>query len=160
MAFHLPYYVWRESTEAHEDPRRSKSRRLRQSRDVSFLDWAGLQPSSFLHEAQISCLVAGTDRWRWVAYGFVDNYFDIGMPGNETVEQWHQENTDEDNIPVDPLTYGVCESNKPIWNPRVYFLVVFKIRLGQVKNEWEQVVAKVEESIREYSQVCLAPSLH
>jgi len=154
LAFHLPYYVWRKSHNVHEDHRRdANARPLRQSRDVSFLNWKNSGSSSFLYEAQISCLVSGTDEWRWVAYGFIDNYFDSEDDGKETVQQYHNDSIDEEGMRADPLTFGTCDSEKPIWNPRVYFLVVLKARLHQVKNEWQQVVAKVEESIWEYINV-------
>lgn len=156
LTFHLPHYVWRKSPKAHEDHRRdANARPLRQSWNVSFLDWTSSEPSSFLYEAQISCLVAGTDKWKWVAYGFVDNYFEAEEDGKETVQQYHQDSLDEDGMRVDPLTFGNCELEKPIWNPRVYFLMVLKMRLRQVKNEWQQVVAKVVESIRDYIRVSL-----
>jgi hypothetical protein len=153
LAFHLPYYVWRKSQKACEDHRRdANARPLRQFRDVSFLDWRSSGSSSFLYEAQISCLVAGTDERRWVAYGLVDNYFDAAEEGKETVLSYHKESVEEDDegMRVDPLTFGTCNADNPIWNPREYFLMVFRIRLNQVKCEWQQVVAKVQQSIREY----------
>lgn len=154
LAFNLPYYTLRKSQKAQEDHRRDDNARpLRQSRNVSFLDWTSSSLSSFLYEAQISCLVSGTDKWRWVAYFFVDNYFDVEGDGKETVLQYYQDSEDEGGMPADPLTYGTCDSNKPIWDPRVYFLTVFRIRIRQVKNEWQQVVVKVEESIRDYVYV-------
>jgi hypothetical protein len=39
-----------------------------------------------------------------------------------------------------------------IWKPRDYFLKIFEIRIYQVKSEWQQVVAKVQQSIREHVQ--------
>lgn len=101
----------------------------------------------------MSCLVSGTDEWRWVAYGFIDNYFDSEDDGKETVQQYHYDSIGKNGMRADPLTFGTCDSEKPIWNPRLYFLVVLKTRLHQIKNEWHQVVSKVEESIWEYINV-------
>jgi hypothetical protein len=155
LAFHLPYYVWRDSKNkcACEDPRRDENARpLRKTRDVSFLDWTNTRPSSFLYEAQISCLVAGTDESRWIAYGFVDTYFEAVDEGKETVQSYDEDGQDEDDegMCADPLTYGTCAADKPIWNPREYFLVVLQTRLRQVKSEWQNVVAKMQGSVREY----------
>jgi len=152
LAFHLPYYVWRESPEAREYHRRdANGRPLRQSRDVSFLDWTSSGPSSFLYEAQISGLVAGTDETKWTAYAFVDNYFDVDGEGKETVASYHEDSLDvEEGMLMDPLTLGTCAVDMPIWNPRSYFLMVFRVRLNQVKGEWQKLVRKIKESIREY----------
>jgi hypothetical protein len=149
LAFHLPYYVWRKSEKACEDHRRdANARRLRLSQDVSFLDWESSE-SSFLYEAQISCLVAGTDESRWVAYCFVDNYFDAAEEGKETVLSYHEDTEDDDGMHADPLTFGTYSADNPKWNPREYFLAILRVRLQQVKCEWQQVVAKVQQSIRE-----------
>jgi hypothetical protein len=152
LAFHLPYYVWRESPKTLEDHRRdANGRPLRQSRDVSFLDWTSSGPSSFLYEAQISSLVVGTDETRWTAYSFVDNYFDVDGEGKETVTSYHEDSLDvEGGMLMDPLTLGTSAADTPIWNPKGYFLMVFRVRLNQVKCEWQKLVRKIKESIREY----------
>jgi hypothetical protein len=154
LAFHLPYYVWRRSKVAQEDPRRNANAKpLRQSRDISFLNWESSGPSDFLYEAQISCVVAGTDHWRWVAYGFVDNYFDPTEEGKETLQSYHEDGELEEGMRADPFTYGIDDADNPIQDPRQYFLRVFQIRIEQVKSEWHQVVANLQQSIREYDQV-------
>jgi hypothetical protein len=154
LAFHIPFYAWRVSDKAREDHRLdANARRLRQSRDVSFLNWENSKPSDFLYEGQISCLVAGSDESRWVAYAFVDTYFDDADEAKETVEAYHEDSVQDGGLHVDPLTFGVIEAKKAIPTPREYFLCVFQIRIAQVKREWEQVVAKIQESIREYVQV-------
>lgn len=152
LAFHLPYYVWRKSPKAHEDHRlHANGRPLRQCRDISFLDWTSSGSPSFLYEAQVSCLVSGIDESRWVAYAFVDNYFEDEGEGKETVSAYHEDSLDEGGNRMDPLTYGTCEVDKPDWNPRKYFLVVFRVRLNQVNREWQQLVAKIKESVHEYT---------
>jgi hypothetical protein len=152
LAFHLPYYVWRNSQKACEDHRRdTNARPLRQSQDVSFLNWESSESSSFLYEAQISCVVAGSDEWRWVGYCFVDIYFDAAEEAKETVLSYHEDSLVADGMRVDPFTRG--EADNPIQKPREYFLRVFQIRIDQVKREWQQVITKVQQSICEYIQV-------
>jgi hypothetical protein len=155
LAFHLPYYVWRSSQKPCQDHRQfANGDPLRHSRDVSFLNWKTCGSSGFLYEAQISCVVAGPDEWRWVAYCFVDTYFDGVEEAKETVLSYHEDSLADEGMRVDPLTYGVVNPDNPIQDPREYFLMVFRIRIDQVKREWQQVVEKVYQSIREYEQVC------
>jgi hypothetical protein len=154
LAFHLPYYVWRGSQKACDDHRRdANASPLRQSQDVSFLNWKSSGSPAFLYEAQISCVVAGSDEWRWVAYCFVDTYFDAAEEAKETVLSYHEDSLVAEGMRADPLTFGVANADNPIQKPREYFLMVFQIRVNQVKHEWQQVVAKVEQSVREYVQV-------
>ena len=153
LAFHLPYYAWRQKP--CEDHRQyADGDPLRHSRDVSFLNWKTCESSGFLYEAQISCVVAGSDEWRWVGYCFVDTYFDAVGEGKETVPSYHKDSLGDEGMRADPFTYGIADADKPIRNPREYFLMVFRIRINQVKREWQQVVEKVSQSIREYEQVC------
>lgn len=154
LAFHIPFYVWRVSERAWEDHRLdSNANRLRQCRDVSFLDWKSSGPSNFLYEAQMSCLVAGEDDSRWVAYGFFDTYFDAVGEAKETVEAYHDDAIKEGGMNADPLTYGVIDAEMTVRTPREYFLSCFRIRIAQVKREWMQVDAKIRQSIRDYEQV-------
>lgn len=157
MAFHIPFYAWRMSDKVREDHRLdSNATRLRQSRDVSFLNWKSSGPSDFLYEAQISCLITGSDDWRWIAYFFVDTYFDSADEAKETVESYHEDSIQDGGMHADPLTFGLVDAEKAIPTPREYFLSVFQIRIAQVRCEWEQVVAKVQQSVRSYMQVsCL-----
>jgi hypothetical protein len=154
LAFHLPYYVWRSSQKLRKDHRQyANGDPLRHSRDVSFLNWKTCGSSGFLYEAQISCVVAGSDEWRWVAYCFVDTYFDADEEGKETVLSYHEDSLGGEGIRADPFTFGITSADTPIQKPREYFLMVFGIRLNQVKREWQQVVEKMYQSIREYEQV-------
>ena len=98
-------------------------------------------------------MVAGSDEWRWVAYCFVDTYFDIAEEAKETVQSYHEDSLVPEGMRADPLTFGVTNADNPIQKPKEYFLRVFQIRINQVKCEWQQVVAKMQQSIREYVQV-------
>jgi len=101
----------------------------------------------------MSCLVAGEDESRWVAYGLFDTYFDAVDEAKETVEAYHEDAVKEDGMNADPLTFGVIDAEKTKRTPREYFLSCFRIRIAQVKREWAQVVAKIRQSIRDYEQV-------
>jgi hypothetical protein len=101
----------------------------------------------------MSCLIAGEDDSRWVAYGFFDTYFDAVGEAKETVEAYHDDAIMEGGMNADPLTYGVIDAEKTVRTPREYFLSCLRIRIAQVKREWVQVVAKIRQSIRDYEQV-------
>ena len=98
-------------------------------------------------------MVAGSDEWRWVAYCFVDTYFDAAEEAQETVLSYHEDSLVPEGMRADPLTFGVTEVDNPRRKPREYFLMVLQIRINQVKHEWQQVIAKIQQSIREYVQV-------
>jgi hypothetical protein len=153
LAFHLPYYAWRTSQNACDDHRQdANDNPLRQSLDISFLNSKGLGPLNFLYEAQISCVIAGSDEYRWVAYCFVDTYFDTDE-SKETVQSYHDDSLDDEGMFADPFTFGERDAEDPIHKPREYFLEVFRVRMDQVKCEWEQVVTNVQEHIRKYVPV-------
>jgi hypothetical protein len=60
----------------------------------------------------------------------------------------------EDGLRMDPFTLGLLDADKPIHNPREYFLTVLRIRLNQVRREWQQVVEKLSQVVRAYEKVC------
>ncbi len=66
---------------------------------------------------------------------------------------YHEDSLADEGMRVDPFTFGIIRADKEIRKPKEYFLMVFRIRIAQVKGEWQQVVAVVQQSIREYVQV-------
>jgi hypothetical protein len=154
FAVHLPYFVWRRK-ECQDQRRDSNGSPLRKTQNVSFLNWKNSERAGFLYEAQISCVVSGRDQDRWLAYCFVDSYFDASEEERESVLSYHEDSLGEHGTLMDPLTKGSSSESEPIERPSEYFLVVLLTRLRQVQREWQQVVAKVEQSIREYEEVWL-----
>ncbi|KAH6696411.1 hypothetical protein BKA61DRAFT_662501 [Leptodontidium sp. MPI-SDFR-AT-0119] len=92
-----------------------------------------------LHEAQISCVVTGSDDSKWVAYGFVDAEID-GILAE----------CDEEDLRFDPITSRVFEVHTPIWRPRDYWIKVLEIRIGQVRKEWDDILYFLEKSVDIY----------
>jgi len=125
---------------------------MRHSMNVSFLNLSTDETPAFLHEAQISCVVTGSDDWRWVGYCIVEAYFDTVDKGKETVLAYHDDSLNSCEQP-DPFTYGVTNINDSSSNPRQYFLTAFRCRLIQVKREWQRVLDKLDQGIRRYEQV-------
>lgn len=154
LAFHLPYYAWRNTETQIEDHRRdAHGRPMRQSHDVSFLNWQSDGSRSFIYEAQNSCVVAGSDVWRWVAYCFVESYFDIDDEARETVMAYHMDSQIDGGVLMDPCTFGRFPLDDNIKDPKTWFLRVLWCRLDQIIGEWRQIVWKVEQSVRDYEKV-------
>ena len=108
----------------------------------------------FLHEAHVSCVVAGTDESRWVAYCFLDTYFEEDGV-REDVTSYHERRKGGEN--PDPLTYGYLDADHPPWDPRQYFLIVLSIQLRVTGREWERLVQEVERGLLRH--LCVSRSL-
>ena len=154
LAFHLPYYAFRSSKSPRVDHRQcTDGEVLRHSLDVSFLRPRESETSGlFLYEAQISCVVAGTDDWRWVAYCFVDTYFDSEKIARRSIR--HQEGALPIGVRLDPLRNGKLIEDEHYQDPREYFLAVLTVRLEQILGEWNLIVEKLQQAVRKYDQVC------
>jgi hypothetical protein len=157
LAFHLPYYFLKVSKEARTDPRKyANGDPLRQVHNISFLDWKKSKTSTFLYEAQVSCVVAGPDEWRWIAYCFIDTYFQEPKE-RETVSSYCDSSQSQD-VKQDPFTRGETLADGKLQNPREFFLMVLKYRLEQVANEWRKVVEELRKRNREYRNIFLSCS--
>ncbi|KAI6764105.1 hypothetical protein HG530_007894 [Fusarium avenaceum] len=96
-----------------------------------------------IYEVQVSCLITGIDEDSWVAYQFIDTYYQ----GNEPLHQQEQIN----GYKYDPLTDGL-DANQPIWAPREYFLIVYELRLKQVRHAMHNLVARLLLRLEPYTQ--------
>ncbi|KIY01979.1 uncharacterized protein Z520_02117 [Fonsecaea multimorphosa CBS 102226] len=151
LAFHMPFYAWRNAS--REDHRRFASGEpLRETEDVSFLNQQAREV--VLCQAHFTCVIFGSDDRHWVAYCFADTYFDGQDDGRETVLEYHQDRDSEDGMNADPLTYGNIDADvDPIWNPRKYFLTICRYRLQRVGREWAQVVMHLVGSFASFDKV-------
>ncbi|KIW10306.1 hypothetical protein PV08_11268 [Exophiala spinifera] len=141
LSLHLPYYAWRTSPRPYRDTRRNSSgHTLRQFRDVTLLDGFDAD-KSYLYEAQISCVIAGIDDWRWVAYCFVDTYFEVEDGGNTKSYQ--------ETMKEDPSCNYFFTSGEPECASS-YFLRVTAPRIEQVTKEFGLVMSKLDRSSRSW----------
>jgi hypothetical protein len=143
LELHLPYFALRQSTR----PTSSHLGNKRQCIDLSFLTTrSNGRPSQLrykIFDAQISFVISGWEDSRWVAWSFIDNYFS------------EEELLDIDGYPYkgfveDPIAKGQLDQNKPLVNPREYFLMILKVRSEQVLQEWEWVVQTVKRNVKRY----------
>lgn len=90
-----------------------------------------------LYPAQISFTVCGTSVKQYVAYGFEDAEFDADREFGENEFSYDERHADQ-------MTKGEEDANRPIWDPREYFLLVLSHRIRQVRLEWEGLILTVE----------------
>lgn len=116
--------------------------------------------TDYLCEAQVSVLITGSDPRRWVAYCFIDTYFDP-EERRETVDFYHDDLIiDEDShssYDRDSFTAGKRDANDPMSTPREYFLVVLDSRLRHVKDEWSVLTRGMSEMIKTYVRYSSSP---
>jgi hypothetical protein len=139
MMLHIPYFALRASPPPKPSPRTAvHSNPPRQWMDLSFLEIPD-QKKFIMHEAQITFLICGSDDQRWAAYAFDDTRFDEEDFGDEIFSY--------EGVQDDPIARGKIDANLPIGDPREYFLMIFDIRLAQVREEWKYLVRMVDRSI-------------
>jgi len=159
LEFHLPYYAWRPMDSIIIDSReRAAGVPLRRSEEVMYLPIHrhGLplfeNLPEYIYESQISVMVSGIDDWVWTAYCFVDVYFK-GNKHTEKVEHYSSEAVNR----MDPHSCGKHAADRPVWDPRKYFLRTLVARMEQVREEWDNSVSLLMYQIDPY--VCAHPAV-
>lgn len=143
LELHLPFFIFRKSTPPDELHDKAKKMPDRGWTDASFLK-LDIQPSEpnevwSLQEAQISCVITGTDNWRWIGYGFVDAEVDGLLADSSDID-----------LTFDQIGAGEIDASFPIWGPRDYWIRVFEIRSTQVRKEYEYLLHKLECAVNKY----------
>jgi hypothetical protein len=157
LSFHLPHYAFRKGRVDIRDTRKTRFGDLRQSHDVSFLNWGPQDDPWFLYESQVSCIIAGFDEWCNFGWCWVDTYFDGGK--GESVERYYQDELKSGGkIRPDPFTRGTKDANMQMRDSRSFFLTVLLNRVQRVCQEWEKVVRILCASVREYDEVGCFPA--
>lgn len=148
LEFHLSYFAFRlrpqlEATSQGSPNIKAPLRWI----DLSFLEIqtpkANTERHHGLYEAHISVVICGSDAECWTAYAFDDGDFD-GENLYDAIYPYK-------GIHADPIASdGDVDAERPIWDPREYFLTVVAARMARVAEEWEALVRLIERSIREY----------
>ncbi|KAF1838672.1 hypothetical protein BDW02DRAFT_564779 [Decorospora gaudefroyi] len=92
-----------------------------------------------IYPAQITVQICGTSAKQYIVYGFEDTDFDPDREFGEdefSLTDYH----------ADQTAKGELDANRPIWNPREYFLATLKVRSQQVSKEWERLVRTMESA--------------
>ena len=85
-------------------------------------------------------MICGWSNRRITAYAFDDIDFD----SNSFEEDLGEENLDLHRDPI--ASEAIVDANNPIWDPRLYFLTIFELRIARVQKEWEQVVQAISSA--------------
>jgi hypothetical protein len=153
LILHLPFFILRKSTPSDKTQGKVKEKPDRGWTDLSFLKLDDLDfdnsPSERnevwgLQEAQISCVVTGTDDWRWIGYGFVDAEVDGLLADSLDADSL------ELDMRFDQLAAREMEASFPIWRPRDYWIRVFEIRIEQITQEYEYLIHQLELAVNQY----------
>lgn len=149
LEYHLPYCALRKdplSAEASAQGAGSGKMLERKSIDVSYLNVSAPKSKDktkwIMYESQSSLVITGSNEMQWTGYALSDHYFDAENPLDEVFSY--------SGIQEDPIAWSteldglMVDANNPVWNPRVYFLIMLEIRIAQVVQEWTYLIRNVE----------------
>jgi hypothetical protein len=138
LDIHLPFFAMR-TQKVH--PKRMNIKPHREWVDLSFVAQVLPETANIdvlgLYPAQISFTICGTNNKQYIAYGFEDAEFDEDR-------EFGEDEFSLDGFHADQMTKGEEDANRPIWDPREYYLLVLKHRVRQVREEWERVVLTLD----------------
>ncbi|KAK5053737.1 hypothetical protein LTR84_001698 [Exophiala bonariae] len=152
LAFHLPYYAWRSTTTPRLGAKlEGGDTNMSEAIPAKSLDVSFLAPTkgekAFMHFAQVSCVVTGVDRLISTVYMFVENEFD----DEDSVEHIEQLRNEADySVTYDPLTRGMLDADQPVADPEALFVLLLRIRMDQINNEYSQIIGKLAKSFENY----------
>jgi hypothetical protein len=130
-----------------KDPRRISGKRLRKSAPLPLRSDSRDQEDLHYHEAQTSSLCWGPDETFWTELFLVDTYF--GSEKNlETYLATPLHGNPGDGS--DPPLGGRGSMQKPIFDPREYFLLKIDRRIEQVATEYRALVETFNKRMEEY----------
>lgn len=154
LLFHLPFLAWRQTSKPFLDTRlRGDNQALRSTTDASFLAKPNRQSRTYIHEAQMSCMIVGVDNRHWTAYSFFDTYHD----GDESRHDVLSYQSTQGGVMMDPLTCGRFMSENPVWDAREYFLRVMESCVHEVKEEWQNAGRQVLKALKPHVSLTSTP---
>jgi hypothetical protein len=151
MEFHLPFFALRKAASSGGPTSRLNGKRLRHYEELTLLTReiaeSNGQDNYCLYSMHIACVTQGFDEWQWTTWTFEDTVQEYDEGGDENSSGFDA--VAGQDINEDPIACGL-DANKPIWRPRQYFLKAFEIRIKKVREEWDELVHKLEIDRREY----------
>lgn len=152
LSFHMPYFVWRPEGYIDSYKATASGRAWARPKRVSPPGWRGKETGGFISGYQFSCVVTGSDYWRWVSYAFADTYHDGPYVGTELLQDYYTDSLADEGSSKDPTTLGQRDADDPIRDPRLYFLVVVQLWVRRIERESQQVVSHMQCSVQEYQE--------
>ncbi|KAE9367106.1 hypothetical protein N431DRAFT_82966 [Stipitochalara longipes BDJ] len=149
LDLHLPFFKLDRSRPPNGSPQKVNAKPRRRWTDLSFmkLETCELQgedqdPKEVwgVQEAHISCVVAGTDNWRWIGYGFVDTEIDGFLADKDPAQ-----------LEMDQIAAELLHTTPPLLCAREYWIKIFEIRIACVREHWLYLIGKLERSIDLYA---------
>jgi len=143
MELHFPYYELKEVSSTSSTPRERQI-------DVAFLNSDSICPQHSskygIYAARFSLLISGRDHVRWTAHAFFDH---------ANAEELYEDDCEHEEDPIaSPLEADqnsvIVSANRPIYNPREYYLRVLETRSATIVVQWRAVVSWLEHKTREY----------
>jgi hypothetical protein len=110
--------------------------------ELSFLDPGSKDETHAMYQARYSLVLCGSGDQRWIGYAFVDR--DFGP--EEDMEEGDFSYTGFFEDPIASNENGTIDANRPIKDPREYFLRVLENQSKKVLNEWKSLVALIKKA--------------
>jgi hypothetical protein len=143
LDLHIPFVILSKCPPPHASNGMIKAKPPRRWIDLSFLNFDGLESRAQdstevwgMQEAQVSCVINGTDDWRWVGYGFVDSEVD-GILAE----------CFEEDLVLDQIAGGELCARFPLRQPRSYWVKIFELRIASIGKQWEYNLYKLQFAI-------------
>jgi hypothetical protein len=133
--------------------------------DLGFLELVPDKGRSYRHiidEHRISLIICGRDHYRWAAYDFTDSASqqedDSNDYDDDEADGDVEESDDDESAPSEDVLAAnagfVLFEDRPIWDPRTYFLVLVEGHIRMTEADWLWLVHHLERSVK--SWVCSA----
>ncbi|KAE9371903.1 hypothetical protein N431DRAFT_341225 [Stipitochalara longipes BDJ] len=156
LHLHIPFFILSKCSPPKASTSTIETKPSRRWTDLSFLRLDGLKSQAQdstevwgMQEAQISCVIIGTDDWRWVGYGFVDSEVDGLL-----------DECDEEELQFDQIADRELYTHSPVQQPRNYWIRVFQIRIASIGKQWEHNLYRLQRAIdTHFTQDPARPSL-
>jgi len=94
-----------------------------------------------IYEAQASVSLTGTENFVYTVYGTIDTYYE--SKSEHSVKVYHR-NWKENGCMWDPFLGWTCVLDRPVWESRLYFLMIWKAQLANAVLEWDKLTDEMK----------------
>jgi hypothetical protein len=165
LILNVPYLMLEESI---EDPLASaisvRGRCKTRWADLSYLpletETGDLSDHFAIYESQTTVVISGCDHSKWFGFAFGNTGHDDPSPDKDDVDQDDAEQEDmSESTPLEDLfaaggSETVFDLKNPIWDPRIYFLSVTRIRIDIATQGYEYLVRTIEAGAKDWVSRC------
>jgi hypothetical protein len=94
-----------------------------------------------IYEAQASVALTGTENFVYTLYGTIDTYYET--KSEHSVKVYHRD-WKENGCMWDPFLGRTRELNRPVWESRLYFLMIWEAQLANAVLEWDNLTIEMK----------------